>query len=134
MTRELGRTFDSIESAHDFVSLLSEAVTDARRDIDNDVQRESNGKSSRRLEALRLASYSLEKLEAHMTKSRRILNDLRSLRRLLFQERAAQAASVKTSTAAPARRKPEAGSKPLKPNAAMVADPQAAIPGRPVAV
>jgi hypothetical protein len=79
--------FDSIESAHDFVSLLSEAVAQTRQDIEADIQRESGGKSPRRLEALRVASYNLEKLEIQMTKSGRILNDLRSLRRLLFEER-----------------------------------------------
>jgi hypothetical protein len=79
--------FDSIESAHDFVSLLSEAVAQTKQDIEADIQRESGGKSPRRLEALRVASYNLEKLEIQMTKSGRILNDLRSLRRLLFEER-----------------------------------------------
>jgi hypothetical protein len=36
----------------------------------------------------------MEKLELHMNKSRRILNDLRSLRRLLFEERTAKPASA----------------------------------------
>jgi hypothetical protein len=40
------------------------------------------------MDALRLALYNLEKLEFHFHKSVRILNDLRSLRRLLFEERA----------------------------------------------
>lgn len=80
-------TFDSIESAHEFVGLLTEAVVEARRDIEADVQRESVSKFPRRLEALRLALYKVEKLEFHMNKRRRIFNDLRSLRRLLFEER-----------------------------------------------
>jgi hypothetical protein len=89
MNHEIDKTFDSIESAHEFVALLAEAVTEAKRDIDADVQRESGSKFPRRLEALRLALYNVEKLELYMNKSRRILNDLRTLRRLLFEERTA---------------------------------------------
>jgi hypothetical protein len=36
---------------------------------------------------LRIVAYKLEKLAQHMKQSQRILNDLRSLRRLLFEER-----------------------------------------------
>jgi len=46
----------------------------------------------------------MEKLEMHMNKSRRILNDLRSLRRLLFEERMAEPKSIvdgKTQTPLP---------------------------------
>jgi hypothetical protein len=39
------------------------------------------------LDALRIALDNLEKLELHVNRSSRILNDLRSLRRLLFEER-----------------------------------------------
>jgi len=90
VNHEIGTTFESVESAHEFVRLLSEAVADAKKDIAADVQREANSKFPRRLDALRIALYNLEKLEMHMTRSRRILNDLRSLRRLLFEERGAE--------------------------------------------
>ena len=134
MPRELRRTFDSIESAHDFVGLLAEAVADTRRDIDKDIEREAKGTSSRRLEALRLASYSLEKLELHMAKSRRILNDLRSLRRLLFQERAVQ--STTRGAAAPAVKvvQTAASAKPPRPAAVLTASGIEAIPGKPSAM
>jgi hypothetical protein len=102
MTPEIGIHFDSIESAHDFVTLLSEAVADTRREIEADVQREGNGTSPRRLEALRLAYYKLEKLELHTTRSARILNDLRSLRRLLFEERKMEAANLHSKPPRPA--------------------------------
>jgi predicted nuclease of restriction endonuclease-like RecB superfamily len=98
MPHTSGSPFDSIESAHDFISLFSDSVTDAKREIETDIQRESKGNAPRRLDALRLAAYNLEKLELHLNKSRRILNDLRSLRRLLFEER--------TATRPPARLKP----------------------------
>lgn len=87
MDYQPGSPFDSIESAHDFVRILSLVVKETRQEIDTDIKRESDLKVPRRLDALRLASYNLDKLELHMNKSCRILNDLRSLRRLLFEER-----------------------------------------------
>ena len=96
MNREPGSTFESIESAHEFVALLADVVAEAKRDITADVQREANSQYPRRLEALRITLYSLEKLEIHMNSSRRILNDLRTIRRLLFQERTAGAATAGT--------------------------------------
>lgn len=79
--------FETIESAHHFLTLLSEAVCEAQRDVENDLKRESEVDLARRVDALRLAVYSLEKLHLHLNRSSRILNDLRTLRRLLFDER-----------------------------------------------
>jgi hypothetical protein len=80
--------FDTIESAHDFVRVLAETIEETRREIQVDLEWElSQTQTSRRTDGLRMAVYNLEKLENHMVKSRRILNDLRSLRRLLFAER-----------------------------------------------
>ena len=95
MNHASGSPFDSIESAHDFVSLFSDSVADAKRDIESNIQRELTSNVPRRLDALRLAAYNLERLELHLNKSRRILNDLRSLRRLLFEERAATHPAVR---------------------------------------
>jgi hypothetical protein len=95
MNHASGSPFDSIESAHDFVSLFADSVADAKRDIETDIQRESKANAPRRLDALRLAAYNLERLEEHLNKSRRILNDLRSLRRLLFEERTSPPARLK---------------------------------------
>jgi len=92
MERQSEQPFDSIESAYDFLRILSEAIADAKGDIDaqiqGQVQNEWGPQSSRHLDALRVVYYSVEKLEFHTNCSRRILNDLRSLRRLLFEERA----------------------------------------------
>ncbi len=77
--------FDSIESAQQFVELLAEAITDAQREIDADIGSEQ---PERRLQALQLVSFKLAKLSTHISASHRILNDLRSLRRLLLNERA----------------------------------------------
>lgn len=87
MSFDPSSAFDSIESAHEFVALLTDAVADSKREIEADAQREVALNFPRRLEALRLALYNLEKLHQHLSKSRRILNDLRSVRRLLFKER-----------------------------------------------
>lgn len=87
MSPQPEQPFDSIESAYDFLRILAETVAEAKRDIEGDIQRESNANSSRRLDAMRMAAYNVEKLELHVNRSRRILNDLRSLRRLLFAER-----------------------------------------------
>jgi hypothetical protein len=43
--------------------------------------------AERRKEALQIVAYNLAKLSLHMRTSGRILNDLRSLRRLLLAER-----------------------------------------------
>ncbi|MFZ0295149.1 MAG: hypothetical protein WAL52_16185 [Candidatus Sulfotelmatobacter sp.] len=93
-------TFDSIESAHEFVGLLSEAIIEAKCDIEADVRRESDSNSPRRQEALRIALYHVEKLLFHMSKSQRILNDLRSIRRLLLEERTGVASSVQAGSIA----------------------------------
>ena len=99
--------FGTIESAHDFMVLLAAAVTQAKEELQVDVDREAQDADlSRRLDALRMALYNVEKLELHLTRSSRILNDLRTLRRLLFEERAGSrsesraVASVKEESAA----------------------------------
>jgi hypothetical protein len=79
--------FDSVEGAHEYLSLLSEAIQDAKDEIEADIRAADDPKFPRRLEALRLVSFKLEKLEQHVKNSRRLLNDLRTLRRLLLDER-----------------------------------------------
>jgi len=79
--------FNSVEGAYEYLSLLSEAIQDARGEIEADILAAKDPKFLRRLEALRLVSFKLEKLEQHVKSSRRLLNDLRTLRRLLLDER-----------------------------------------------
>ena len=79
--------FDSIEDAHDFMTLLAQTVFETKLDLEADIQRESASDLPRRAQALKLTLYTLNKLEFHMNRSRRVLNDLRTLRRLLFEER-----------------------------------------------
>jgi hypothetical protein len=80
-------SFDSIEGSHAYVSRLSQAIDDAACQIEADIREAANG-APRRLEALQLAAYKLTLLRSHFVASRRLLNDLRTLRRLLLSERA----------------------------------------------
>lgn len=79
--------FDSIEGSHEYVALLAEAIAEARRDVDADILAAEREGAERRKQALLLVAYNLAKLNLHFTNSRRILNDLRTLRRLLLAER-----------------------------------------------
>ena len=79
--------FDNIESARQFVELLIEAIEESRRDVNADIALLEGNRSGRTKQALQLVSANLAKLSQHMTTSRRILNQLRTLRRLLLQER-----------------------------------------------
>ena len=86
--RETSETpFDSIEDSHEYVTLLAEALEEARRDVDADIAVAEAEGADRRRQALQLVAYNLAKLSLHITTSRRILNDLRTLRRLLLAER-----------------------------------------------
>ncbi len=89
--------FDTIESAQEFLVLLREAVEDAKLNSEADILAQANGKSSRSDDALRLVLYKLEKLEQHLKVSGRLLNDLRTLRRLLLEERPDSAALAQTA-------------------------------------
>jgi hypothetical protein len=87
MSAEHTRPFDSIESAYEFVVLLEESIDDAVRDVTDHVKDAKADQDERRAEALTLALYKMSQLSTHTQKSRRILNDLRTIRRLLFHER-----------------------------------------------
>jgi len=78
--------FDNIESAEQFVKLLIEAIEESRRDVDADIGLSEGNRSGRTKKALQLVSANLAKLSQCMTTSRRILNHLKTLRRLLLQE------------------------------------------------
>ena len=114
------------------MALLVETVLEAHCELAADIRRESEGKPSRRLEALRIACYNVEKLEAHLSASRRLLNDLRSIRRLLFDERGVARPKIAATVASPAslderkieRRPVSGGVAALAPMAARPAQPK----------
>jgi hypothetical protein len=88
MAHEHDTPFDSIEGAYEYISLLTEALEEADTAIrqDTDTALRTKG-AERRLEALRVVDYKLNQLRQHLVASRRILNDLRTLRRLLLRDR-----------------------------------------------
>ena len=94
MGQEMETPFDSIEGSHEYVALLAEAIAEARRDVEADIALAVSEGADRRKEALLLVSHNLAKLELNIVHSRRILNDLRTLRRLLLAERPASRQSA----------------------------------------
>lgn len=90
--------FDNIENAQDYIRLLIEAVMEAKREVESSLSPDANGNHARSLEALRLVQYKLDRLEHHLNASGRALNDLRSMRRLLLEERVAAASAQKRAS------------------------------------
>ena len=79
--------FGSIESSHEYLTLLAETVEENLLDVEAEINLTIAENAKRRKEALQLVSYKLTKLSTHIIASRRILNDLRTLRCLLHGER-----------------------------------------------
>jgi predicted translin family RNA/ssDNA-binding protein len=77
-----------VDGAHEYVCLLCTAIGETRRALREDVEQATLEGATRRLDALQLVNYKLDRLERHLDASRRLLNDLRALRRLLLGERA----------------------------------------------
>jgi hypothetical protein len=96
LTYESNKPFESIEGAHEYLKLLHTAILEARQDVEDDVLAQATAEPQRRLDALRLVLYKLEQLGKHVRTSNRILNDLRTLRRLLLEERALTAETLTT--------------------------------------
>jgi hypothetical protein len=86
---EADRPFASIESAHEYTKLLLDAIEESRAEIAEDVSQADAAKEERLRQALNLVSFKLDKLRDHLASSHRLLNDLRTLRRLLLAERRA---------------------------------------------
>ena len=88
MTQERGGPFETLESAHGFVCLLREAVDDAYGSIlDETARAQATKGAERRLDALRVVDHKLNSLRQNVLASLILLNDLRTLRRLLLGER-----------------------------------------------
>jgi len=85
--------FDSVENAQQYVRLLLDAIIEAKQEIEADLAPATEARLGRRLQALQLVQFKLDKLAQHLHSSSRLLNDLRTLRRLLLDERAAPAPS-----------------------------------------
>ena len=80
--------FDSIEGSLEYLGLLREVIDKTRKTVEGDVAAAATAEgAARRLEALRLVIYKLDRLAFHMEAGHRALNDLRTLRRLFYGER-----------------------------------------------
>jgi hypothetical protein len=89
-----GQPFDSIESAIDYMHILADTVLEATKDLHRDHERAVRDGQQRRAQAIELAQFKLKVLNCHLFKSRRTLNDLRTIRRLLLNERATMERAV----------------------------------------
>jgi len=79
--------FDSIESAQDFMNVLAETILDAFKDLHRDYVTAVRDGQTRRAQAIELALFKAKSLSCHVYKCRRTLNDLRTIRRLILNER-----------------------------------------------
>lgn len=79
--------FDSIEGSHRYIAMLFDAIQEAQADVESEIEIAVTDRAARRKEALQLVAFNLHKLASQMKASRRILNDLRTLQRLLLEER-----------------------------------------------
>jgi|SRR5689334_12292504 hypothetical protein len=100
MTYQSDTPFDSIESAQEYIALLEQAIQEAKETVESDLSG-ADGPAARRVEALRIVLFKLEKLHHHSKATRRLLNDLRSLRRLLLDERNAAAGAISNKSSEP---------------------------------
>jgi hypothetical protein len=80
--------FESIEEAQEYLRLLREVVDETRTFIGAEI--DEAAAERRRADALRLVDYKLTHLCDHLRASSRLLNDLRTLRRVLYGERDSQ--------------------------------------------
>jgi hypothetical protein len=84
---EIEQPFDTIESAQEYMNVLAATALDSMNDLKRDRDQALRDGEVRRAQAIDLAIFKLKMLGCHVYKSRRMLNDLRILRRLILNER-----------------------------------------------
>jgi hypothetical protein len=77
------RPFSTIESAQEFLVLLTHAIDEALDAARAEHRACNEEQLERRAEAWQLVAYTLTRLSSHVTNSRRLMNDLRTMRNLL---------------------------------------------------
>lgn len=123
-------TFGSIEGAAEYLGLLLESVNEARVDLEAEAALSSAPGMERRRQAIQLAVYKLAQLKQHLTTSHRLLNDLRTIRRLLFAQRQQTAPIEGATEAAPGQFVPAADVPLVSSEERPGARPSAAAPHR----
>lgn len=84
---EIEQPFDSIESAYEFMNVLAETILLNMTDLHHHHKLAIEEGQVRRAKAIELALYKSKSLSCYVHKSRRTLNDLRTIRRLILNER-----------------------------------------------
>jgi len=79
--------FDSIESANEYLKILADTALETMVELRRDKEAALREGADRRAQAIELAIYKLKQLSCYTFKSRRMLNDLRIIRRLILNER-----------------------------------------------
>ena len=77
--------FATIESAHEFLALLGEQIDEALTEARLELSACGEARYQRRAEAWQLVIFTTTKLLSHVDSSRRLMNDLRTLRNLLHR-------------------------------------------------
>ena len=101
MAKQRENPFDSIEDAHQYIGMLRDLVDETQTEVHDDMRNAQAAGAVRRVEALYVVVQKLGQLDHHLNGARRTLNDLRTLRRLMFAER--ESAAGDEMPAAPAR-------------------------------
>jgi hypothetical protein len=71
--------FDNIESSHEYMSLLAEAIEENRLDVEAQIVLAIEENANRRKEALLLVSYKIAKLSMHMRLSENSFSEVVTL-------------------------------------------------------
>jgi len=85
--QDIDQPFDTIESTQEFLDVLAATVLDVMKEVSAARAEAARDNAGRRERALELAAFKLKMLGCYTHKSRRALNDLRMLRRLIMNER-----------------------------------------------
>ena len=84
---ETDQPFDSIESAYEYMNVLAATILEVTLELNRDHGRALQEGRDRRAQGIDLAMFKLKMLGCYVHKSRRMLNDLRILRRLISNEK-----------------------------------------------
>ena len=78
--------FHDIESAIEYINLLIDAAQEAKGQVEGDLLLSSEPELERRRQGLQIVIHKLNQLTSHLAAGRRILGDLRMLRRVLTSD------------------------------------------------
>ena len=85
--RDIGSPFETIESAQEYMNILAATALEVMAELKQDREAALREGADRRAQAIDIAILKLKQLSCYTFKSRRMLNDLRIIRRLILNER-----------------------------------------------